>query len=67
MFVLLQRSHISAATITVLETDPMIEKREQEAKQAQEERLRREAEEMLQIRRDAEHRATHKDRESADV
>lgn len=41
----------------MLESDPLAEKREAEAKAAKEERLRREAEEMLRIRREAEARA----------
>ncbi|XP_060559831.1 symplekin-like isoform X2 [Ruditapes philippinarum] len=64
-----QRSHLSPAIIQVLETDPMIEKREAEARAAQEakeERLRKEAEEMMRIRREAEARAAQKDREIAD-
>lgn len=52
-----QRSHLPPAVITVLETDPMIEKKAEEARLATEERLRREAEEMLKIRREAEERA----------
>ena len=65
-----QRSHLSPAIIQVLETDPMIEKREAEARAAQEakeERLRKEAEEMIRIRREAEARAAQKDRDIADV
>ena len=62
-----QRSHIPQAIITVVETDHMIEKREQEAKLAREERLRKEAEEMLQIRKDAEKLAAQKEREQAEV
>ncbi|WAR18746.1 SYMPK-like protein [Mya arenaria] len=58
-----QRSHLSTATLTVLETDPQIEKQAEEARLANEERLRREAEEMLQIRREAEERAAQKERD----
>ncbi|XP_052769693.1 symplekin-like isoform X1 [Mya arenaria] len=64
-----QRSHLSTATLTVLETDPQIEKQAEEARLANEERLRREAEEMLQIRREAEERGTegtrHRERQKA--
>lgn len=55
-----QKSHLSAGIIQVLESDPLAEKREAEAKAAKEERLRREAEEMLRIRREAEARAAEK-------
>ncbi|XP_053373588.1 symplekin-like isoform X2 [Mercenaria mercenaria] len=61
-----QRSHLSPAIVQVLETDPMIEKREAEARAAQEakeERLKKEAEEMMRIRREAEARAAQKDRD----
>lgn len=69
-----QRAHLSPAIIKVLETDPMIEKREREreaeakaAQEAKEERLRKEAEEMLRIRREAEARAAQKDRDALDT
>jgi len=60
----LQRSHLSPGIITVLETDPAIERAAEEARIAQEERLKREADEMMRIRKEAEERAGLHDRDS---